>query len=216
MIDLNCLLAGLVRLSACPLLLVLLRKKTGALIYPAFAAYGVCILVFIFAYFIRAGFSGSVDLAYFIKRGLLYGVFEETAKFAALKFLYDNFNSRYDAVSYGLGHCSFEEFGAGFSCLALIGTDKAAPDIFLFNLWAAAEGAAFCVALTVMIYYGIVFGRTRVTLPAAILLHTFSNMAANILKYSPAAIPVLTAMTAGICVGVYFLCMKKLRALDGE
>ena len=216
MTDFNCLTAGLVRLLVCPAALVFLRKKKGALIYPAFVAYGVCVPVFLSAYFIKMGFGDTIDLAYFIKRGMLYGIFEEGAKFIALKYLYDHFNSRFDSVSYAIGHGAYEEFGAGISCLALIGTDRAAPEIFRVNLWAGVEGLAFCAAMTVIIYYGIVSEKSRYTLPAAMILHTVSNMAGNILKYSAAVYPVRTCMTAAVCVGAWILCWKKLRAMDGE
>ncbi len=210
-----CLMAGLVRLMFCPILLIILRKKTGVLIAPAFVAYGVCVPVFLSAYFIKMGFGDTIDLAYFIKRGMLYGIFEEGSKFIALKYLYDHFNSRWDSVSYAVGHSAYEDIGAGISCFALIGTDRAAPEIFWVNLWAAVEGTIFCIAVTVIIYYGIAFGRSNVTLPAAVIMHTVSNMAGNILKYSAAAIPVRTVFTSAVCVGAWF-CWKKLRTMDGE
>lgn len=214
MADLNCLLAGLVRILSPAILLIIWYKKTGARIFPAPVALGVCIPVFIFAGLIRSGFGDSATLAFYIKRGVLYGVFEEGAKFLALKLMFDYLYSCRDAVSYGIGHCAYEEFGAGISCLGLIGTGRAAPEIFWVNLWAAAEGAAFCIAVTVIIFYGIYTGRSRYTLPAAMMMHAVSNIVGHILFHTGAMIAVQTLTTAGVCVLAYF-CWRKMRELEG-
>ncbi|SDA16032.1 Putative membrane peptidase family [Ruminococcus sp. YE71] len=207
--DLSCLLAGLIWLAEPTVLLYLWRRKTGALIYPAFIAFGVCIPVFMFAAAVRLGFEGEVSLGYFIKRGLLYGVLEEGAKFLALKFLSDRFGSRRDAVSYSIGHGAFEGLTAGLTCLGLIGTGRAAGDILPVNIWSAAEGAASCAALTIVIWYGIAAGRSRLTLPSVMLMHAVSNMAGHILQYTVWGIPVRTLLTAGECAAAVW-CWKRL------
>lgn len=211
--DLSCFLSGLVWLVGTPLLLYLWRKKTGAKIYPAFIAFAVCIPVFMLAAAIRLGFEGEISIEYYIKRGLLYGVLEEGAKFAALKLMYDDLNSRRDAVSYSVGHGAFEGLTAGLSCFGLIGTDRADDSIFAVNIWAAAEGAAFCAALTVLIWYGIATDKWRTILPAVMLMHALSNMAGHILQYTILEIPVQTLITIGECAAGY-ICWKKLRPAE--
>jgi len=200
--DVNCLLAGLTRLLSPLLLLILWHKKTGAQFYPALIAVPVCLPVFAVGAMIRSGFSHDDAIAFYIQQGLLYGILEETAKFLMLRFVLTSYDRRKDAVTYGIGHGAWEEFGAGMACFGLIGSGSADPNIFWFNLWAAAEGAAFCIALTVLIFYGIKTGKSGIMLPAAILLHAVSNAAAGIL-IEPAAITIGTLLTVGVCFAAY-------------
>ncbi|MBR2284262.1 MAG: YhfC family intramembrane metalloprotease [Ruminococcus sp.] len=202
MTDLSCLLSGLIRLLTAPVLLIILHKKTGARLYPAVIALLACLPAFIIAGVIRSGFSHDNFYAYYIRQGLLYGIFEEGAKFLVLRFYLTSYDSRRDAVSYGIGHSAFEDIGAGLSCFGLIGTDRAAPDILLHNIWAEAEGVLLVAALTVLIFYGIQTGKSKVMLPAAILLHAFGNMIAGLFIDS-AAIIARTLLTAGICFAAY-------------
>lgn len=204
MTDLNCLLAGLTRLLSPLLLLILWRKKTGARLYPAIIAFLVCFPVFIIGGAIRSGFSHGDPIAYYIRQGLLYGVLEEGAKYLMLRYHLTSYDSRRDAVTYGIGHGAYEELCAGISCLGLIGSDRADPNIFWLNLWAAAEGAAFVIALTVLIFYGIQMDRSKFMLPIAIILHAVSNMTAGIFSFSNSIVIILgTLLTAGICFAAY-------------
>lgn len=202
MTDINCLLAGLTRLFSPLLLLLFWHKKTGARFYPAPIAFAVCLPVFFIGASIRSGFSHNDPLAYYIQQGLLYGILEEGAKFLVLSILLSSYDSRKDAVTYGIGHGAYEGFGAGLSCLGLIGLYTAAPDILLFNLWAVIEGSAFVIALTVLIFYGIYTGKSKVMLPIAMLLHAVSNAVIGIFT-EPVAITIRTLLTAGICFAAY-------------
>ncbi len=175
MTDLNCLLAGLVRLLSPILLLCLLRKKVHARLYPALVAFIVCFPVFIVAGFIRSGFSHSSHAAFCIQQGLLYGIFEEGGKFLTMRYLLSSYDRPTDSLTYGIGHGLFEEIGAGAACLNLIGTGNASSYILPINILFAAEGTVFVVALTVIIFYGIQTNRSRIMLPLAILLHFISN-----------------------------------------
>lgn len=210
MSDLNCFLAGMARLL-CPLLLLILwHKKTGARVFPALAALIICFPVFIMAGMIRAGFSRDVPISFYIQQGILYGIFEEGAKFLAMRFLLTSYDTRKDAVTYGIGHGAFEEFGAGMACLGLIGSDKAAPEIFWVNLWSAVEGAAFVIALTVLICYGIRKGKSLIIMPVVILLHAISNAVMGIFYFNN--LIVLSAgllLTAGSGYAAY-RCWKAL------
>ena len=71
--------------------------------------------------------SGNVWLTY-LTAGLLAGIFEETGRFVAFKFLLKNRQGRRTAISYGIGHGGFESAYVGFqtASLAVIG--------ILFNL----------------------------------------------------------------------------------
>ena len=209
MADMQCILAGLTRLFGPVLLMILWHKKTGAGFTPALVAFPVCYPVFFIGAAIRSVFSHSNPAAYYIKQGLLFGILEEGAKFLVLCYLLSSYDSRKDAVSYGIGHSAFEAFGAGMTCLGLIGTGRAAPDIFWFNLWAFMEGTASAVALTVLIFYGIYTGRNKWMLPAAIRLHALGN-ASQGLFIKPAAITVNILLTAGECFAAY-RCWEAMR-----
>lgn len=212
MIDVDCFLAGLIRLLNPLLMLILWRKRTYARLYPALIAYLVCYPVFIIGACIRSGFSHDDPIAYYIQQGLLYGILEEGAKYLVLRFYLTSYDSRKDAVTYGIGHGAYEEFGAGLSCLALIGSDRADPNIFLFNFWAAVEGAASVIALTVLILYGIRNDRSRVMLPVVILLHAVSNATAGIFIFNDLVVIVLrTMLTAGECFAAY-RCWRAMRS----
>ena len=211
MTDLNCLLAGLAQLLTPVLLLILWRKKTGARILPAPAAFLVCLPVFTIAGLIRTGFAQGDLLSFCIKQGLLYGISEEGVKYLALRYMLASYDSRTDAVTYGIGHGAFESFSGGMACLNLIGTGRAAPDILPVNLFSAIEGAAFAVALTVLIFYGIQTGRTKLMLPVAIFLHFISNATTTLYSLStPIVVIKSTVLTAGVCYAAY-RCFVKLR-----
>lgn len=175
MTDLNCLLAGLTRLLGPLLLLIFWHKKTGARILPAPVALMVCFPVFIVAGAIRSGFDHSNYMSFYLQQALLYGIFEECSKFLVLRYLLTSYDDRKDAVTYGIGHCAFEDVGAGFACINLIGTDKAASDIFPVNVFSFVEGALFCIGVTVLIFYGIRMDKSRIMLPLAIFLHFLGN-----------------------------------------
>ena len=211
MTDLNCLLAGLARLLVPVLLLIFWRKRTGARILPALAAFLVCLPVFTIAGLIRTGFAQGDLLSFCVKQGLLYGIFEEGSKFLAMRYLLTSYDNRRDAVSYGIGHGAFESFSGGIACINLIGTGKAAPDILPVNLFTAIEGEAFAIALTVLIFYGIQTGRTKLMLPIAIFLHFISNATTTLYSFStPIVVIKSTILTAGICYAAY-RCFVKLR-----
>ena len=204
MSDLNCLLAGLIRLFSPMLFLVLWHRKTGARFYPALIAFPICFPVFIAGAAIRSGFDPNDYIGFYIKQGILYGILEETAKYLALRFILTDYDSRKDAVTYGIGHSALEDITGGLTCLGLIGTDRAAPDILWVNLWTALEGIAFAAALTVLIFYGIRTDKSKIMLPAAILLHAFSNALFGLYRGSTAVvIGIGTLATAGVCYAAY-------------
>lgn len=212
MTALNCLLAGLVQLLTPVLLLIFWHKKTGARILPAPAAFLVCLPVFTIAGLIRTGFAQGDLLSFCIKQGLLYGIFEEGSKYLALRYMLTSYDSRRDAVTYGIGHGAFESFSGGMACINLIGTGRAAPDILPVNLFSAIEGEAFAIALTVLIFYGIQTGRTKLMLPLAVFLHFISNATTTLYSFStPIVLIKSTVLTAGVCYAAY-RCFVKLRA----
>ena len=214
MTDINCLLAGLTRLLGPLLLLIFWHKKTDARIFPALIAFVVCFPVFIVAGAIRSGFDHSDWIAFHIQQGLLYGIFEEGAKFLVLRYLLTSYDDRRDAVTYGIGHNVFEEIGAGFACFNLMGTDKAAPTIFPVNIWMFAEGAAFVIATTVLIFYGIRMNKSKIMLPVAMLLHLISNFIGGALGEPYSAI-LCTLTTAGMCYAAY-RCYKAMETQSGD
>lgn len=180
MTDIYCLIAGLLNLLLPAVLVIFWHKRTGARFLPAFAAFAVCLPVFIIGSAIRSGFDRSSPIAFYIQQGLLFGIFEEGAKYLVLRYLLTSYDSRKDAVTYGIGHGAYEEFGCGLACLGLMGTGKAASDILLYQILSIAEGTVFVVSLTVIIFYGISMEKNIVTLPAAILVHAVSNASVGI------------------------------------
>ncbi|MBQ5334749.1 MAG: YhfC family intramembrane metalloprotease [Oscillospiraceae bacterium] len=209
--DVSCLLAGLTRLLFPFLLLVIWRRKTGALLYPALVAFLVTVPVFIVAGGIRSGFSQDDLVLFHLQTGLLFGIFEEGGKYLALRYALESYDSRENAVTYGIGHGIWEEIGAGLSCFGLIGTGNAAPDILPVNLFFALFGTADVIALTVLIFYGIRTGRSKVMLPAAILLHALSNAVNGMFSFSlPITAGFSVLMTA--CLGcAAYRCWTALR-----
>ena len=208
--DFSCVLAGLVRILTPPLLVFLWHKKTGARIYPALIAFVVCFPAFIIGAMIRSGFQIESFVGRFLANGLLYGILEEGTKFLTMKFLLEEYDSREDAVTYGLAHGYQENFTAGLSCFGLIGTGNAASDIFGVNLWTAVCGALFAVSLTVLIFYGIRTDKSMLMLPIAILAHAFSNAFLGIFRFDTAIVIFGDGLlTAGVCYAAY-RCWKNL------
>ena len=216
MTDLSCLLAGLTRLLLPLLLLLFWHRKTGARLYPAPVALIVCLPVFIIAGGIRSGFGQEDFVLFHLQTGLLYGIFEEGGKYLALRFLLESYDSRKDAVTYGLGHTMFEDIGAGLSCFGLIGSGTAAPDIFAVNLLTALFGAAGTVSLTVLILYGIRTGKSRLTLPAAMLLHAVGNSLNGIFSFSKVFRIVFGLLETVLTCWIAYRCWRALDEPDGE
>ena len=216
MSDLNCLLAGLAKLCIPPLLLWLWHKKAGARLYPAPVALLVCLPVFIVAGGIRPGLPTEDIALYYAWEGLLYGIFEEGGKYLALRYLLSDYDSRKDAVSYGIGHAMFEDISGGIACFGLIGAENAAPDIFFVNLWASVSGVLWAAALTVLILYGIRTGSSILTLPAAILLHTVSHAVNGIFRFSTALLLVYSLIDTAVVCYIGYRCWQGLRELDGD
>ena len=212
MLDISCLLAGLVRLLGPVAFLIIWHKKTGARFFPAPVAFAVCIPVFIVGGAIRTGFSHSDFYTYYILQGLLYGILEEGAKFLMLKYFLTAYSECKDAVTYNIGHSAFEASGGGIACLALIGSGRAASDILFVNTFTTVEEAFSCVAIGAIIYYGIYTGKSIVTMPAVIFLHAFSSFAGGILMFNtPVLAVVLTLLTAGKCYAGY-RCWKAVKS----
>ncbi len=208
--DINCILAGLLNLTGPWALLVLWHKKTGARILPGPVAFAVCFPVFFVAAAIRSGFSHDDAYAYYIQQGLLFGIFEEGAKYIALRYILTDHDSRRDAVTYGIGHSAYECFGAGLCCFGLIGTGKAASEIVFMNLWTVVGGAAFCAALTVIIFYGIYTDKARVYLPIAMLIHAFSNASTGIFGTNWLIYLVQDII---VSIGVYYAAYRCYKAM---
>lgn len=210
MTDLSCLLAGLTNLLGPLLLLIFWHKRTGARILPAPAALAVCLPVFIVAGAIRAGFDRSDHLSFYLQQALLYGIFEEGSKFVVLRWLLSSYDHRRDAVTYAIGHGAFESIGSGFACINLIGTGRAAADIFPLNLFGFIEGAAFCIGVTVLIFYGIQTNKSLIMLPLAVFLHFLSNLTGAVF-IMPVSMAIRLFLTTGICYAAY-RCYKAMGA----
>ncbi|MBQ8119378.1 MAG: YhfC family intramembrane metalloprotease [Ruminococcus sp.] len=202
--DVSCFLAGAAWLMLAPAALIYWHKRTRTPFFPAFIALPVCFAAFFFAGIIRSGFGSINFVLACIRNGLLYGVFEEGAKFLALRFALMEYATASNAVTYSIGHGAYESFGAAVSCFALIGKGTASPYILPLNLWAVTEGTLSCAAVTVIIVYGIRTNKSRYTLPAAIALHAVSNAAGHMF-ITPVAITLRSLQTAGECYAAYRL-----------
>ncbi|MCR5166212.1 MAG: hypothetical protein K6C13_03195 [Oscillospiraceae bacterium] len=200
----DCIAAGLIRLLFPAVLLIFLKRWKNVPVFPAFISFGVCYPVFILAGIIRSGFDTSDPTLFYIKQGVLYGIFEEGIKLAVLYYLSEHYDRKGFAVSCGIGHCAFEDVGAAFSCFALVGSDSIHPLIFWFNLWASVEGIAFCTALSVLLYCGIRKERMWRMLAAAVVLHAVSNAVGGVFSFSDTIVIVLrTVITAAVCFAAY-------------
>lgn len=212
MTDFSCVLAGLTRILMPPVLILLWRRRTGARLFPALISVIVCFPAFIIGNAIRSGLHSESVIGYALENGLLFGILEEGTKFLALRFLLEDYDSRKDAVTYGLAHGYQENFCAGLSCFGLIGTEKAASDIFGVNLWTSLSGPVSAAALTFLIFYGIQTGKSKLMLPAAILVHACSNAFFRIFYFdTPLVIFVDALVTAGVCYAAY-RCRKNLQS----
>ena len=209
----DCIAAGLIRLLFPAAVLIFLRRRKNVPVFPAFISFGVCYPVFFLANIIRSGFDTSDPALFYIKQGVLYGIFEEGIKLAVIFYLSEHYDRKGFSVSCGIGHCAFEDVGAGFSCFALVGSDSIHPLIFWFNLWAAVEGIAFCTALAVLLYCGIRTGRIWRMLAAAVVLHALSNAVGGIFGFSDTIVIVLrTVITVAVCYAAY-LCGRDEQVL---
>jgi len=200
--DAACFFAGVIRLLAPGVLVLLWHKKTGARLYPALLAFAVCLPAFIVGSAIRTGISRDDAIMYYIMQGLLFGIVEEGTKYLVLRHLLASYDSRKDAVTYGIGHSAYELFASGITCFGLIGTGKAASGIFGIALLSVMEHPLWTAALTMLIFYGIRTDKTKIMLPAAMLLHAVCNAAQGIFIES-AARAINFVLLIGMCYAAY-------------
>ena len=208
--DLSCLLAGLLNLCTPTILLIFWYKKTGAKPFPAIAAFLVCFPVFIAGNAIRSGFDHSSPILFYIQQGLLFGILEESTKYLMMRYFLTSYDNRKDAVTYSIGHGAYEELGIGITCLGLIGTGNAAPDILFFQLFSVSTEVISDAAVAVIIFYGIHKQKSFVTLSAAILTHAVSNASVGIF-IEPVAILLRTLISVVLCYAGY-QCWKSLKS----
>lgn len=213
MLDVYCFLAAVTRLLGPPALLLLWNKKTGARFFPALAAFGICLPVFVMGNVIRTGFARDPanPIPFYIKQGMLFGILEEGVKYVMLRYALSNYDSRKDAVSYGIGHSAYETCAGGIACFGLIGTGNARPAIFWNSLFfGVVLGTVSVVSKTILIFYGIRTGKTKIMLPIVILLHAIGNAAQGIFV-EEAETALNLVMTVGECTAAYF-CWKAMHS----
>ena len=208
--DISCLLAGLLNLCGPPFLVIFWHKRTGARFYPALIAFAVCLPVFFIGNALRSGFDRSSPIAFYIQQGLIFGILEETAKYLVLRYGLKDYDNRRDAVTYAIGHSSYENLGIGLTCLGLIGTGTAIPEIFFFQLWSFVVDTASAAAVGILIFYGIYRERAIVIMPTVILLHAIGNASVGIF-IEPVAILISMLIAAGECFAAY-RCWQVLRS----
>ena len=112
------------------------------------------------------------------------------------------------AVTYGIGHSAYETFASGVTCLGLIGTGQANPNILWIQIFSFIEGTAYCAAATVLIFYGIRTDRAKRILPIVILMHMMISAGTGLLA-DPAVVVLRTLLTAGMCFAAY-RCWKEM------
>lgn len=205
MLDLSCFLSGMLALCSAPVLTVLWHRRTGARFYPALIALGACLPVFFIGNVIRSCFSTENALAFYVQNALLFGILEEGTKYLVLRFYLTNYDSYADAVTYSFGHGAYEAFGQALRCFGLIGTGQAASDIFWVNLFGTVEGAAYGVAVAVLIAYAIRTENAKIVMPAVILLHAAENFIGSAIGMMPFTMLIRTLLTAGACFAAYRL-----------
>ncbi len=118
--------------------------------------------------------GGGYPLCCYIMHGILFGILEEGTKYLMLRFFLTSYDRKENTLSYGIGHSAYEGFGSAISCLGLIGSGKAASDILSFQIMTVIDRTVFTISLTVLIFYGIKNGKSKVMLPAAMLLQVHS------------------------------------------
>lgn len=114
------------------LTLVLWKKLIKAPLKPAivgmiiFPLFGI-LLKLIPGYFllladnpVSRAINGNVWLYSIIGGGLLAGLFEESGRFVAFKWILKKYKSNKDAVSYGIGHGGFESAYLGINCFSYL------------------------------------------------------------------------------------------------
>lgn len=202
MTNLSCTLAGMLHLLSAPALLLIWRKKANARLYPALIAFMLCMPIFVIGAAIRSCMNPEDFITYSLLRGLLYGILEEGGSYLGMRFLLEQYDSRKDAVTYGIGHSAWENFGSALTCFGLIGAETASPDIFWRTLFGLLEFFVFCIAVKILICYGIRTGKAKIMLPAAILLHMLSNAAVTVL-IDEAAVCLRILLTIGAAVAAY-------------
>lgn len=216
MLDLSCFLAGLINFFVPLFLLLFFKKKFDSGVFPALAAFIACFPAFITGALIRSLFMTDDLLTFYIMQGILFGILEEGTKYLMLRFFLTSYDRKENTLSYGIGHSAYEGFGSAISCLGLIGSGKAASDILSFQIMTVIDRTVFTISLTVLIFYGIKKGKSKVMLPAAMLLHALSSAFTGTFSFSD-TITIIgnTILTGGICFAA-FHCWQMMRCQDDD
>ncbi len=111
-------------------LLVVWKIKTHEKIFPVFIGAVTWLLFAIIlkiapAYLLLQAdnplaktISGNIWLTMLVA-GILAGLFEETGRFLAFRYVLKKYDQRRSAISYGIGHGGFESMYIGFQCISI-------------------------------------------------------------------------------------------------
>ena len=252
MISMNTILALLFSAGVSillPIVLIIIwRKKTHAPLLPFFT--GVAIFI-IFALVLESlchqvvlklPIMSTSVVAYILYGGLAAGVFEETGRFVAFKWLLRKHNGRESAVAYGIGHggieavllvgltminnliMAFTLMNHGIEGIAtLVGTEVAnsiaasfasVPSVYF--LAAGVERIAAIslhISLSVLVFFAVQRGR-KALFPLAILLHAAVDWFAML--YQVGIIRNIWLLEAGVVVACLVIALLAIRIYRSE
>lgn len=155
-------------------------------------------------------------LVYGLFMALTAGLFEETARWIAMRFLMER--TIYDGLAFGLGHGGIEAMGTtGLHFVTVLCMSLAGQGVFLSvsagGLFTAGLerffAITFHVGASLIVMYGLRTGKSGRYLLAAILLHTLSDMGASlpgIFGTGILAVELYFAVIAVVVLGIGLSC----------
>ena len=231
-LSVTCMIIEAVLAFAIPLTAIIIWKvKSKASIVPAI---GGALTFVLFAQMLEGSvhalllssenpFSNLMSTNFFLYAlygGLMAGIFEETGRYITMKFVLKNYNSKSDAVSYGLGHGGIEcILVLGFNMLANIAfavlvNSGAGESVLLPMAGGSTESLATIVSslseVTPALAAVAVFERVcAMALQLCLSVMVFSAVKKNVLNYLLAAILIHALADFSILMvsqyaGIYF------------
>ena len=203
------------------LLFVFVRKRYGGRLYPVLIGAAAMVLLAMPRALMRGiavqGSDGFLEK--FLASDLIGAFCEEIGRFIAMKIAMQSYDTLTDAHCYGIGHGGVEAISAGFRQFALFAEASALADGSVINperleilsrqgfgtmaeiCCGEAVSMLFHMAMSVLVFTAVRYGREKTILSAAVLIHA----AANLLSFFSGSLePIFDLLfTVGLFYAVY-------------
>ena len=184
------------------------KRKNSARVLPLVVGMGAYILLSLLRGVARIPVLNDsvkeIPWLFYLLSAALSGVFEEVGRYIVFRFAMRNYDRWSDCVSYGIGHGAIE----------IILTHNL-TDFTLFDdlitTYDLVTGAAFSVAMSVLVFAGVHFAENKKGLFAAIALHTVIDFTLVLEYYGIASFGAVILIQLAFDILICYLAYRVFR-----